>query len=60
MNFMVNNQEHFQTNLALHSVHIWNRHDLNKPAANLSWFQKSVYYSGIKISTIYHVVSRAL
>jgi hypothetical protein len=43
MNFTVSNQEHFQTNSALHSVNTKNRHDLHRPAAILSCFQKSVY-----------------
>jgi hypothetical protein len=49
MNFIVNNQEHFQTNSAVHGVNARNRHDLHRPAAKLSCFQKSAYYSSIKI-----------
>jgi hypothetical protein len=49
MNFTVKNQEYFQTNAVLHSVNTSNRHDLHIPAANLSCFQKSACYSGIKI-----------
>jgi IS1 family transposase len=49
MNFAVNNQEHFQTNSAVHSVNTRNRNHLHRPAANLSCFQKIAYYAGIKI-----------
>jgi hypothetical protein len=49
MNFIVNNQEHFQTNSTLHSVNTRNRYDLHRPDTSLSGFQKSAYYSGIKI-----------
>jgi hypothetical protein len=49
MNFVVNNQEHFQTNSAIHSVNIRNRVHLHRPIASLSCFQKSAYYAGIKI-----------
>jgi hypothetical protein len=43
------NQEHFQTNSAVHSVNTRNKHHLHRPAANLTCFQKNTYYSGIKI-----------
>jgi IS1 family transposase len=49
MNFLVNNQEHFQTNSAIHSVNTRNRDHLHRPIANLSCFQRSAYYAGIKI-----------
>jgi IS1 family transposase len=49
MNFVVNNQEHFQTNSATHIVNTRNRNHLHRPSANLSCFQKSAYYAGIKI-----------
>jgi hypothetical protein len=49
LNFIVNDQEHFQTNLALHIVNTRNRHDFHRPSANLPWLQKSACYSGIKI-----------
>jgi hypothetical protein len=49
MNFVVNNQEHFQTNSAIHSVNTRNRDHLHRPTTNLLRFQKSVYYAGIKI-----------
>jgi hypothetical protein len=49
MNFIVNNQKHFQTNSAIHSVNTRNNNQLHRPIANLSCFQKSAYYAGIKI-----------
>jgi hypothetical protein len=49
MNFIVNNQGHFQTNSAIHSVNTRNKNQLRRPIANLSCFQKSAYYAGIKI-----------
>jgi hypothetical protein len=49
MNFVVNNQEHFQKNSAIHSVNTTNREHLHRPTVNLSSFQKSAYYAGIKI-----------
>jgi hypothetical protein len=51
MNFIVNNQEHFQTtrNSAIHRVNIRNKNQLHRPIANLSCFQKGAYYAGIKI-----------
>jgi hypothetical protein len=49
MNFVVNNQEHFQTNSAIHGVNIRNRDLLHGLTANLSCFQKIAYYAGIKI-----------
>jgi hypothetical protein len=49
MNFTVKNQEHFQTNSAIHSVNTRNKNQLHRPIAKLSCFQKSAYYAGIKI-----------
>jgi len=49
MNSVVNSQEHFQTNSAIYSVNTRNRDHLHRPIANLSCFQKSAYYAGIKI-----------
>jgi hypothetical protein len=49
MNCVVNNQEHFQTNSAIHSVNTRNRDHLHRPDANLSCFQKCAYCAGIKI-----------
>jgi hypothetical protein len=49
INFITNNEEHFQTNADVHSVNTRHKHNLHKPAANLSCFQKSTYYAGINI-----------
>jgi IS1 family transposase len=48
-NFVVNNQELLQTNSAIHSINTRNRDHLHRPTANLSCFQRSAYYAGIKI-----------
>jgi hypothetical protein len=47
--FIVNNQEHSQTNSAVHSVSTRNKNQLHRPITNLSCFQKSVYYAGINM-----------
>jgi Rps23 Pro-64 3,4-dihydroxylase Tpa1-like proline 4-hydroxylase len=52
MNFIFDNQEIFQTPSSMHSVNIGNKHHLPKPSANLSCFQKSKFYAGIKIFNI--------
>jgi hypothetical protein len=52
MNFIVNNQEHFQTYSAIHSVNARNKNQLHRPIANLSYFQKITYYAEIKIFNI--------
>jgi hypothetical protein len=49
MNFVINNQELFHTNSAIHSVNTRNRDHLHRPTAYLSCFHKSGYYAGIKI-----------
>jgi hypothetical protein len=46
--FLINNLEHFQTNSAIH-CNTRNKHHLQRPTANLTYFQKITYYSGIKI-----------
>ena len=40
------NQEIFQTNSSIHNINT--RHYLHTPNANLSGFQKSIFYAGIK------------
>jgi hypothetical protein len=40
MGFFVNNQEHFQTNSAIHSVNTRKRDHLHRPTANLSRYPK--------------------
>jgi hypothetical protein len=49
MNFIINNQEHFQANSAVHGVNTRNKHHLHIPIANLRHFHKNAHYTGIKI-----------
>jgi hypothetical protein len=49
LNFVINNLENFQTSSAIHNVNTRNKHHLHRPTANLTCFQKSAYYPGIKI-----------
>jgi IS1 family transposase len=49
MNLIVNNQEIFQTDSSIHSINTRNKHHLHRSNANLSCFQKSAFYTGIKI-----------
>jgi hypothetical protein len=47
MNFIVSNQENFQTNSSIHSINRRNNRRLHRPNVNLSCFQKSTFYAGI-------------
>ena len=49
MNFIINNQESVQTNSSIYSINTINGHHLHRPHTNLSSFQKSTFYAGIKI-----------
>jgi hypothetical protein len=49
MNLITNDEGNFQTNADVHSFNTKHKHYLHKPIANLSCFQKSAYYAGIKI-----------
>jgi hypothetical protein len=49
INFITNNEEHFQTNAEVHSVNKKYKHCLHKQTTNLSCFQKRAYYAVIKI-----------
>ena len=49
MNLFVSNQENFHTTLSIQSMNTRNKHHLHTPTANLSCFQKSAFYSGIRI-----------
>jgi hypothetical protein len=49
MNVFVNNQENFQTNSSICNINTRNKHHLHRPTANLSYFQKNAFYSGIRI-----------
>ena len=47
--FVTKNKRLFTTNYQIHSVHTRSKTNLHPPIANLTKFQKGVYYSGIKI-----------
>ena len=49
MSFLIGNQDKFLTNSSVHSTNTRNKHHLHRPIANLSCFQKSASYSGIRI-----------
>jgi hypothetical protein len=49
INFITDNVENFQTSADVHIVNTRHKHRIHKPTANLSCFQKGVYYAGIKI-----------
>jgi hypothetical protein len=49
MNFILNNQENFQTNSSVHSIDTRNKHHLHRPNANQSCFQKSTFSASIRI-----------
>jgi hypothetical protein len=60
MNFVANNQEHFQTNSAIHNVNVRNRDHLHRLNANLSRFQKLHNILAPKYSTVYHQILEVL
>jgi hypothetical protein len=49
MNFFISNQEIFQTILSVHNINTRNKHQLHRPNTNLPCFQKSTFYTGIKM-----------
>ena len=49
--FVIKNKHLFSTNYHIHNVHTRFKTNLHPPTANLTKFQKGVYYSGIKIFT---------
>jgi len=56
INFIINNQEIFQTHSSVHNINTRNKHHLRITNAKLSCFQKSPFRAGIKTSTVYHLV----
>ena len=46
---MIKNKHLFYTNNQIHSIHTRFKTNLHPPTANLTQFQKGVYYSAIKI-----------
>jgi hypothetical protein len=49
INFIVNNQEMFQTSSFVDIINTRNKHHLHRPSANLPCFQESAFCTGIKI-----------
>jgi plasmid replication initiation protein len=49
MNFLVDNLENFQTNSSVHCIETRNKDHFRRTIAKLSSFQKSAFYSGIRI-----------
>jgi hypothetical protein len=49
MNFIVNNQENFQTNSSIHNINTRSKHHFHRQNSNLSCFQKSAFYAGLRI-----------
>jgi hypothetical protein len=39
-NFIISNQENFQTNSSIHNINTWNKHHLHRPNANLSCLKR--------------------
>lgn len=54
MTFIVGNYKIFQSNSEVCKVNTWCRHDLQRPFANLTVYQKGIYCSGI---TLYNKLS---
>ena len=46
--FVVKNKDFFKTNSDIHNFNTRSNNDLHIPVANLTVFQKGVWYSGIK------------
>lgn len=49
LSFAVDNMEEFQRNLDIHRTRTRHTHDLHGPSANLTIYQKRVYYICIKV-----------
>jgi hypothetical protein len=49
MMFVINNLKKFQTNSSVDGINTRNSAQLHRPIANLSSYQRRVYYSGIKL-----------
>jgi len=47
--FVIKNKHLFYTNNQIHSIHTRFKANLHPPTANLTKFQKGVYYSAVKI-----------
>jgi hypothetical protein len=49
MSFIINNQEISQTNSSIDNINTRNKHNLHKPNAKLSCFQRRKFHAGIKM-----------
>jgi len=49
MKFLLQNQEQFTSNTAVHNINMRNKSKLHKPISNLSLYQKAVHYMSIRI-----------
>jgi hypothetical protein len=56
--FVMKTKHLYNTNNQIHSVHTRFKTNLHPPIANLTKFQKKVYYSGIKILTTFLMISK--
>jgi hypothetical protein len=48
MNFIITNQENFQTNSSVHNISTGNKHHIHRQNADVSCFRKSTFYAGVK------------
>jgi hypothetical protein len=48
MLFVLKNMDSYQTNSSIRTINTRYKNQLQKPVANLSCFQKGVFYSGLK------------
>ena len=61
VNFIINNQEGFQTNSFVHSVNTSSKHNLQWPSAKLTFFSKNVHFMlASKFSSVCHLVWQSL
>jgi hypothetical protein len=52
LNFIINDQETSQINSCMPNINARNKHKIHAPNANLSCFQVSIFYAGMKIFNI--------
>jgi hypothetical protein len=55
LSFVVKTLDKFQRNIDVHNLNTRHKYDLHMPNTNLTKYQKGVYYTGIKLSIIYHL-----
>jgi hypothetical protein len=56
--FVIKNKHLFYINNQIHSIHTRFKTNLHPPTANLTKFQKAVYFSAIKILTTFLTISK--